>query len=103
MTIANLIEADAFSPVILIFAGLTPLESCAISFCDMLRDGITIGISNSIEPLELMASYLRTVCLGPHLAKLAPAEHDAFIAEVQRRMPKPELDYVRLNIDATRG
>jgi trans-aconitate 2-methyltransferase len=56
-----------------------------------------------IDPPELMASYLRTVCLGPHLAKLAPAEHDAFIAEVQRRMPKPELDYVRLNIDATRG
>jgi len=56
-----------------------------------------------IEPPELMASYLRTVCLGPHLAKLAPAEHDAFIAEVQRRMPKPELDYVRLNIDASRG
>ena len=50
-----------------------------------------------------MASFLRTVCLSPYLEHLPPAEHDAFIAEVQRRMPKPELDYVRLNIDATRA
>jgi trans-aconitate 2-methyltransferase len=57
----------------------------------------------TIEPPEAMATYLQTVCLSPHLENLPPADHDAFIAEVQRRMPKPELDYVRLNIDATRA
>jgi len=56
-----------------------------------------------IEPPDAMATYLRTVCLGPHLEQLPRASHDAFIAEVQRRMQKPELDYVRLNIDATRA
>ena len=56
-----------------------------------------------IEPPEAMASFLRTVCLGPYVGHLSPAEQDAFVAEVQRRMPKPELDYVRLNIDATRA
>jgi trans-aconitate 2-methyltransferase len=56
-----------------------------------------------IEPPEAMASFLRTVCLSPYLEHLPTADHDAFIAEVQRRMPEPVLDYVRLNIDATRA
>ena len=31
------------------------------------------------------------------------ASSDAFVAEVIRRLDRPELDYVRLNIDATRA
>jgi hypothetical protein len=31
------------------------------------------------------------------------ADHDAFVAEVIRRLERAELDYVRLNIDATRA
>jgi hypothetical protein len=47
--------------------------------------------------------YLRTVCLGPHLERLAPELHDEFVRAVAGRCGKPlELDYVRLNIDARR-
>ena len=48
-------------------------------------------------------SYLRTVCLSGYLATMPAPDHDAFVGEVVRRMDRPELDYVRLNIDAIRG
>jgi len=49
------------------------------------------------------AAFLRTVCCGPFLERLPPDEHDAFVAGVLRRLgPEPVLDYVRLNIVATR-
>lgn len=47
--------------------------------------------------------YLRTVCLGPHLQRLAAAEHDRFLDAVAARLgERPLLDYVRLNIVARR-
>ena len=49
------------------------------------------------EPFEL---FLRTVILGPHVERLAPAERDAFVREVASRLAEPAIDYVRLNIDA---
>ena len=52
------------------------------------------------EPLE---AYLRTVVLGSHLARLPPAEHDAFVRAVATRLPAPRIDYVRLNISARRA
>ena len=60
------------------------------------------------EPTELEAGepferYLRTVCLGAHLERLPAAERDAFVREVARRLGRPHLDYVRLNILATRA
>ncbi len=49
-------------------------------------------------------TYLETVCLGPHLARLEAAEHDRFLdAVVARFGDAPVLDYVRLNIVARRG
>jgi trans-aconitate 2-methyltransferase len=51
------------------------------------------------EPLE---TYLETVCLREEVAQLEPEERSAFVQEVARRMPEPVLDYVRLNILATR-
>jgi trans-aconitate 2-methyltransferase len=49
-------------------------------------------------------TYLRTVCLGPHLERLDAAEHERFLDAVMTRMGEaPVLDYVRLNIVATRG
>jgi trans-aconitate 2-methyltransferase len=49
-------------------------------------------------------SYLETVCLGPHLERLAPGEHERFLDAVMLRLgERPVLDYVRLNIVATRG
>ncbi len=51
------------------------------------------------EPLE----YLRTVCLGHHLMALPEALREPFASDVAARCGSPlELDYVRLNIAATR-
>jgi trans-aconitate 2-methyltransferase len=51
------------------------------------------------EPLE----YLRTVCLGHHLAALPEPLREPYAEAVAARCGDPiELDYVRLNIDATR-
>lgn len=55
-----------------------------------------------VEPDE-PRTYLETVCLGPHLERLAPDEHDRFLDAVLLRLgERPVLDYVRLNIVATR-
>lgn len=55
-----------------------------------------------IEPGEPMREYLRTVILGSHLERLPAARRDAFVAAVAARLPGPTIDYVRLNIVATR-
>lgn len=48
-------------------------------------------------------AYLETVCLGPHLERLADDEHERFLDAVMARLgARPLLDYVRLNIAATR-
>ena len=52
------------------------------------------------EPLE---TYLRTVVLGSHLERLPAGDREAFVREVADRMTEPAIDYVRLNILATRG
>jgi trans-aconitate 2-methyltransferase len=49
------------------------------------------------------ADYLRTVCCGPFLERLPSERHDGFVAAVLARLGRePTLDYVRLNITATR-
>jgi len=56
-----------------------------------------------VEPDEPRA-YLKTVCLGPHLERLEPDDHERFLDAVMRRLgERPVLDYMRLNIVATRG
>jgi trans-aconitate 2-methyltransferase len=57
----------------------------------------------TFEPGEPFKAFLRTVILGAHLARLPPEEHDAFVDEVAARLPKAEIDYVRLNVTARRG
>jgi trans-aconitate 2-methyltransferase len=47
--------------------------------------------------------YLRTVVLGAHVARLPPAERDAFVHEVATRISEPVIAYVRLNIVARRS
>jgi trans-aconitate 2-methyltransferase len=54
------------------------------------------------EPGEPFETYLRTVVLGAHLERLPASEHDAFVREVANRLAEPVIDYVRLNILATR-
>jgi trans-aconitate 2-methyltransferase len=52
------------------------------------------------EPRE----FIRTVCLRPHLDRLPEHLRGGFLDAVAERIgAEPELDYVRLNIVATRG
>ena len=47
--------------------------------------------------------YVRTVCLGHHVDRLPTELRDPYVAAVAERCGQPlELDYVRLNIEATR-
>ena len=55
------------------------------------------------EPGEPFETYLRTVVLGDHLARIPPEAHDAFVHEVAAGMPEALIDYVRLNIVARRS
>ena len=56
-----------------------------------------------VEPDEPRA-YLQTVCLGPHLQRLADGERERYLDAVMARLgERPVLDYVRLNIVARRG
>jgi len=55
------------------------------------------------EPGEPFEAFLGTVILGPHVARLPDAKRGAFVHEVASRLPEPLIDYVRLNIVATRG
>jgi trans-aconitate 2-methyltransferase len=49
------------------------------------------------------ATYLRTVCLHPHIERLPEALRESYIADVLAETGDPvALDYVRLNIDARR-
>jgi trans-aconitate 2-methyltransferase len=52
------------------------------------------------EPLE---TFLATVILREHLARLPEARRAGFVKSVAERLPRPEIDYVRLNIVAQRG
>jgi trans-aconitate 2-methyltransferase len=55
------------------------------------------------EPGSPFEAYLRTVVLGAHIERLAPADRDPFVHEVAARLAEPAIDYVRLNIDAVRA
>ncbi|HVZ89661.1 MAG TPA: methyltransferase domain-containing protein [Polyangia bacterium] len=55
------------------------------------------------EPGEPLETFLRTVILGDVLPGMPEARRDAFVHDVAARMEVPEIDYVRLNIDARRA
>jgi trans-aconitate 2-methyltransferase len=59
--------------------------------------------STPLEPGEPLETFLATVVLGAHLERLAPADRAAFVREVAGRLARPEIDYVRLNILASRA
>ena len=56
-----------------------------------------------LEPYPVMPpdpiSFVRVVCLGPHLERLPEQLHDSYARAVLERSGS-ELDYVRLNIEA---
>ena len=55
------------------------------------------------ETLGALETFLRTVVLGDHVKAMTGEEAAAFSHEVASRLPRLELDYVRLNIDAGRA
>ncbi len=58
----------------------------------------------TFEAGETFETYLRTVVLGSHLARLdGDHERDAFVRAVAAGLPEPRIDYVRLNILARRA
>jgi trans-aconitate 2-methyltransferase len=55
------------------------------------------------EPGEPLETFLRTVILGGHVARLAEPDRDGFVHDVASRLAEPVIDYVRLNMTATRA
>lgn len=55
------------------------------------------------EALDDLETYLATIILGDHVEGMAPDEARVFVHEVAARMPRLEIDYVRLNIRARRA
>ncbi len=64
--------------------------------CWLIRERVELAPG---EPLE---AYLRTIVLGAHLERLPEDERPGFVRTAADRMAEPTLEYVRLNIDATR-
>jgi trans-aconitate 2-methyltransferase len=56
-----------------------------------------------LEPGEPLETYLATIILRDHVALVAEADRAAYIHAVAEALPTPEIDYVRLNIVATRA
>ncbi|HTC86513.1 MAG TPA: methyltransferase domain-containing protein [Candidatus Acidoferrum sp.] len=56
-----------------------------------------------LEPGEPLETYLATVILRDHLPRLPTADRAPFVHAVATRLPRPEIDYMRLNIVARRA
>jgi trans-aconitate 2-methyltransferase len=56
-----------------------------------------------LEPGEPLETFLATVILREHMALMPDADRPSFVHAVAERMPRPEIDYVRLNISARRA
>ena len=56
-----------------------------------------------LERGEQLEAFLATVMLGAQLRDIVPEERRAFVHGVATRLPEPEIDYVRLQIEAIRA
>jgi trans-aconitate 2-methyltransferase len=54
-----------------------------------------------VEPGD-MHEYLATVMLGSHLERLRDDRREGFVEAVRAELPEPAIDYVRLNLTASR-
>jgi trans-aconitate 2-methyltransferase len=52
---------------------------------------------------EQLEAYLATVVLGAHLREVRPGQRRPFVRDVAERLPEPAVDYVRLQISATKA
>jgi trans-aconitate 2-methyltransferase len=82
-------------------AGATEARLRAAGFVD-----VTCWLEPRDVPLEDPHAYLRTVVLGAWLDRLPEEAHDGFVEAVREELDHGDgvvLDYVRLNISATRS
>ena len=56
-----------------------------------------------IDPGEPLETFLATVILRGHLARLPEDGRPGFVQRVAERLPSPVIDYVRLNVIARKG
>jgi trans-aconitate 2-methyltransferase len=56
-----------------------------------------------LEPGEQLETFLATVILREHLPLIPAADRPRFVHAVAEHLPRPEIDYVRLNMTARRG
>jgi len=54
------------------------------------------------EPGEPLETFLATVVLRAHIARMPEPDRAPFVHDVASRMPGPVIEYVRLNIQARR-
>jgi trans-aconitate 2-methyltransferase len=97
---------DRFAPH---FAGFDPMWNFATAEETAARleaagfEEVECWLQPKLVRPEEPIPFLRTVTLGPHLARLPEELHDPFVHDVADAMGQPlELDYMRLNIAARR-
>ncbi len=56
----------------------------------------------TIEDLDVLARFLETIVLRMHVAALPPGQRAPFARAVAERLPRATMDYVRLEVEATR-
>ena len=56
-----------------------------------------------LERGEQLEAFVATVLLGAQLRDMAPEKRRPFVRAVVARLPEPTIDYVRLQIEATRA
>jgi trans-aconitate 2-methyltransferase len=57
----------------------------------------------AFEPGAPLEDFLAMVVLGGHLERMAAEERQPFVRAVADALPSPVIDYVRLNMVATRS
>jgi trans-aconitate 2-methyltransferase len=68
-------------------------------------DGARVWLNEEPTPFdsaEALATYLATIVLREPLAAMPEADRPAFVRAIIARMPRREIDYVRLNVVARR-
>jgi trans-aconitate 2-methyltransferase len=81
----------------------TPAETAARLSATGFLDAECWLEERPVEPDEPDA-FIRTVCLGHHLERLPEELRPLLVERMMERVPKPlVLDYVRLNIDASKA
>jgi trans-aconitate 2-methyltransferase len=93
---------DPYAPYLADWRGPWHFAGAEETAARLERAGFT-DVETWLEPYPVTppdpTGFVRVVCLGPHLQQLPERLHDSYLEAVCERSG-PELDYVRLNIDA---